>query len=82
MSKYFIEQGQKYSVKVPIPAGIQHVFGKRAFKKSLKTSDMVVADARKGLFVFEFKRMIEEARGNPPLQLNRTSITHITKPAT
>ena len=70
MSKYLIKQGQKYSVKVPIPADVQHVFGKKAFKKSLKTSDAVIADARKGPFVVEFKRMIEEARGNPTAHLD------------
>lgn len=70
MTKYLIKQGQKYSVKIPIPADVQHIFGKRAFKKSLETSDVVLAYARKGPFVIEFKRMIEDARGNPTAQLD------------
>ncbi len=70
MTKYLIKLGQKYSVKVPIPADVQHIFGKRAFKKALKTSDLTIADARKGPLVVEFKQMIEEARGNPTAHLD------------
>lgn len=70
MSNYLIKQGDKWSVKVAIPKDVQHIFdGKRAFKRTLKTSDRTVAIARSGPHIVEFKRRIEEARGNPTQHL-------------
>lgn len=58
-------------MKVAIPADVQHLFGgKRAFKQSLKTTDKAVAIARSGPLVVEYKRLIEEARGNPTRTLD------------
>lgn len=70
MSNYLIRQGQAWSVKVPIPADVQQVFGKKAFKKSLKTSDKAVAIARSGPIIVHFKSEIEAARGNPTAHLD------------
>jgi integrase len=56
-------------VKVPIPADVQGVFGKKAFKKSLKTTDKAVAIVRSGPLIAHFKAKIEDARGNPTGQL-------------
>ena len=70
MSNYLIQQGQAWSVKVPIPADVQQVFGKKAFKKSLKTSDKAVAIARSGPIIVHFKSEIEDARGNPTAHLD------------
>lgn len=70
MSHYLIQQGQAWSVKVPIPADVQQVFGKKAFKKSLKTSDKAVAIARSGPIIVHFKSEIEDARGNPTAHLD------------
>jgi hypothetical protein len=71
LSNYLIKQGQTWHVKVSIPADVQPAFeGRRAFKKTLKTSDKSVAIARSGPLVVEFKRMIEEARGNPTQHLD------------
>ena len=65
VSNYLIRQGQAWSVKVPIPADVQHIFEKKAFKKTLKTSDKAVAIARSGPIIVQFKSEIEHARGNP-----------------
>jgi len=70
VANYLIQQGRAWSVKVPIPADVQGVFGKRAFKQSLKTSDKAVAIIRSGPLIVQFKAMIEEARGNPTAQLD------------
>ena len=43
--------------------GVQHIFGKKAFKQSLKTSDKTVALTRSVPLVAKFKDEIEEARG-------------------
>ena len=49
MSNYLIKQGQKWSVKVSIPSDVQHVFGKKkAFKRTLGTSDRATAISRSG----------------------------------
>lgn len=69
MSNYLIKQGQKWSVKVTIPADVKHVFGKHAFKQTLKTSDKSTAIARSGPIIAQFKDAIEEARGNPTQHL-------------
>ena len=69
MANYLIKQGQKWSVKVAIPEDVQGVFGKKAFKKSLRTSDKTVAIARSGPLIAQFKDWIEEARGNPVMHL-------------
>lgn len=69
MSNYLIRQGQKWSVKVAIPADVQHVFEKRAFKQSLKTSNKTVAISRSAPLIAEFKDEIEKARGNPAKHL-------------
>ena len=70
MSNYLIRQGQAWSVKVPIPADLQQVFGKKAFKKSLKTSNKSIAIARSGPIIVHFKSEIEDARGNPTAHLD------------
>lgn len=70
MSNYLIKQGQKWSVKVALPADVAHIFGKKAFKKTLKTSDKAAAIARSGPIIAQFKDAIEEARGNPTQHLN------------
>ncbi|MCE5972768.1 site-specific integrase [Sinirhodobacter sp. WL0062] len=70
MSNYLIRQGNAWSVKVSIPADVQHIFGKRAFKKALKTTDKTIAIARSGPLIAEFKAAIEEARGNPTQHLD------------
>lgn len=69
MPNHLIKQGQKWSVKVAIPADVQNVFGKKAFKRTLKTSDRTTAITRSGPIIAEFKDAIEEARGNPTLHL-------------
>ena len=70
MSNYLIKQGQKWSVKITIPADVQHIFGKRAFKQSLKTTDKSVAISRSAPLIAQFKDAIEEARGNPSQHLD------------
>lgn len=70
MSNYLIRQGEAWSVKVPIPADVQHIFEKKAFKKTLKTSDKAVAIARSGPVIVQFKSEIEQARGNPTAHLD------------
>ena len=70
MSNYLIRQGQAWSVKVPIPADVQHIFEKKAFKKTLKTSDKTVAIACSGPIIVQFKSEIENARGNPTAHLD------------
>jgi integrase len=70
VSNYLIKQGQKWSVKVTIPADVKHIFGKQAFKQTLKTSDKTVAIARSGPLIAQFKHSIEEARGNPTQHLD------------
>ncbi|SIS54825.1 DUF6538 domain-containing protein [Phaeovulum vinaykumarii] len=70
MSNYLIKQDNAWSVKVSIPADVQHIFGKRAFKKALKTTDKTIAIARSGPLIAEFKAAIEEARGNPTQHLD------------
>jgi hypothetical protein len=70
VSNYLIRQGQAWSVKIPIPADVQHIFEKKAFKKTLKTSDKTVAIARSGPIIVQFKSEIENARGNPELLSN------------
>ena len=69
MANYLIRQGNVWSVKVPIPADVHLVFGKHAFKKSLKTSDKSVAIARSGQLIIEFKEAIATARANPTMHL-------------
>ena len=56
-------------MKVTIPADVVHIFGKKAFKRTLKTSDKTVAIARSGHLIAHFKQIIEEARGNPTQNL-------------
>jgi len=70
LANYLIKQGSVWSVKVPIPVDVQPVFDKRAFKRSLKTSDKSVAIARSGPLIMEFKTEIESARGAPTQQLS------------
>lgn len=65
MANYLTLQGRTWHVKVAIPADVQGVFGKRAFKQTLKTSDKTVAITRSGPLIAQFKRDIEDARGNP-----------------
>ena len=57
-------------MKVTIPADVVHIFGKKAFKQTLKTSDKTVAIARSGHLIAHFKQIIEEARGNPTQHLD------------
>ncbi len=57
-------------MKVAIPADVQHIFGKQAFKQTLKTSDKAVAISRSGPLIAKFKNAIEEARGNPTQHLD------------
>ena len=75
MSNYLLQRGQKWHVKVAIPADVQHIFGKRAFKQTLKTSDKTIAIARSGPLIAQFKQAIEEARGNPTQHLDEY-LTH------
>jgi hypothetical protein len=70
VSNYLLQRGQKWHVKVAIPADVQHIFGKRAFKQTLKTSDKTIAIARSGPLIAQFKQAIEEARGNPTQHLD------------
>lgn len=70
LSNYLIKQGQQWSVKVAIPADLVHIFGKKAFTRTLKTSNKSVAITRSGQFIAQFKDAIEEARGNPTQHLN------------
>jgi len=69
MANFLIKQGNAYSVKVPIPVDVQPIFDKKAFKKSLKTSDKSIAIARSGPLIVQYKGYIEEARGNPTQHL-------------
>ena len=69
MSNYLIKQSQIWPVKVTIPVDVKHIFGKPAFKKTLKTSDKTVAIARSGPLIAQFKKAIEDARGNPTQHL-------------
>jgi len=69
VSNHLIKQGQKWSVKVAIPADVQHVFGKKALKRTLRTSDRTTAITRSGPIIAEFKDAIEEARGNHTMHL-------------
>lgn len=71
MSNHLIKQGNTYHVKVAIPADVQDILGKKAFKKSLKTADKTVAIARSGPLIIEYKKKIEEARGNPTQSLDQ-----------
>lgn len=43
MPNNIIKQGDKYHVRVAIPADVQAVFGKRAFTQSLKATDKAEA---------------------------------------
>ena len=70
MSNYLIKQGNAWSVKVSIPADVQHIFGKKAFKQSLKTTNKTLAITRSGPLIAQFKAAIEEARGNPSQHLD------------
>ena len=70
MSNYLIKQGNVWSVKLAIPADVQHVLGKRAFKRTLRTSDKAVAIARSGPVIAQFKDAIALARGNPTQHLD------------
>ena len=70
MTNHLLQRGKTWHVKVAIPADVQPVFNKRAFKKSLKTSDKAVAIARSGPLIIQYKQMIEEARGNPTQHLD------------
>lgn len=65
MSNHLIQQGRMWYAKVAIPADVQSVFGKRAFKKSLRTSNKIDAIARSGPIIAGFKDAIAEARGKP-----------------
>ena len=69
MSNYLIRQGNAWSVKVPIPVDVQPIFDKKAFKKSLKTSDKSIAIARSGPLIVQFKGYIEKARCSPTQHL-------------
>lgn len=46
MQNHLIRIGQMWPVKGAIPADVQHIVGKRAFKKSLQTADKTVASVR------------------------------------
>lgn len=70
MSNHLIQQGSMWYAKVAIPADVQHIFGKRAFKKSLKTKNKTDAIARSGPIIAGFKDAIAEARGNPAQHLD------------
>ena len=59
-----------WHVKVAIPADVQHVFGKRAFKEALKTSNKSDAITKSLPIVAGYKDAIAEARGNPTQHLN------------
>ena len=65
MANYLIRQGNTWSVKVPIPVDLQPVFGKKAFKQALKTSDKSEAIIRSGPPIADFKAKIETARRDP-----------------
>jgi Domain of unknown function (DUF6538) len=65
MSNYLIRSGQTWSVKIAIPSDVQHIFGKKQFKQSLRTADKAVAIARSAPLIAEFKDAIAKARGNP-----------------
>jgi len=71
VANYLIRQGSTWSVKVPIPADLQAIFDKKAFKKSLGTSEKSVAIARSGPLIVQFKAEIEAARGKPTEHLDR-----------
>lgn len=70
MSNYIIRVGRTWSVKVSIPADVQKVIGKRAFKQSLQTTDKTVAITRSAPLIAKFKDAIAQARGNPAQHLN------------
>lgn len=51
-----------YSAVVQVPKDVRHLLGKTAFKKSLKTSDKRIAQAKAVPFVDGWKKLIEAAR--------------------
>ena len=63
MSNYLIKRGNTWHVKVAIPKDVQHIFDKRAFKQTLKTSHRAVVIARFAPLISEFQDAIDEARG-------------------
>ena len=81
MSNYLIRQGQALSVKVPIPADLQQVFGKKGFKKSLKTSNKSIAVARSGPIIVHFKSEIEDAQGNPEAEGINSTLLYARAPS-
>ena len=71
MSNYLIKQGKTYSVKVAIPEDVQHLFdGRKALKRTLRTSDATTAIVRSAPVIAEFKDAIAVARGNPAQHLD------------
>ncbi len=66
---YLIRQGNAWSVKVTIPKELRHIFGKVAFKQSLRTSNKLEANARAAPLIIHFKQQIEKARENPSIAL-------------
>ena len=64
MANHLLKTGRTWSVKVAIPEDVQPVFGKRAFKQSLKTTDKAVANVRAAPLIARFKDEIAEARGH------------------
>lgn len=66
---YLIRQGNAWSVKVTIPKELRHIFGKVAFKQSLRTSNKLEANARAAPLIIHFKQQIEQARENPSIAL-------------
>jgi integrase len=77
VSNYLIKQGNAWSVKVSIPVDVQHIFGKKAFKQSLKTTNKTLAITRSGPLIAQFKAAIEEARGNPTKHLDVHTQLHL-----
>lgn len=75
MSNYLIRSGQTWSVKIAIPSDVQHIFGKKQFKQSLRTADKTVAIARSAPLIAEFKDAIAKARGNPAQLLDDWGLT-------
>ncbi|MGE4612189.1 MAG: DUF6538 domain-containing protein [Paracoccaceae bacterium] len=72
MANYLLKRGDAYSVKVSIPIDVQSVFNKKAFKKSLKTTDKATAIGRSGPFIAHYKGLIQQARANPIAHLETT----------
>ncbi|PYG26444.1 DUF6538 domain-containing protein [Pelagimonas varians] len=70
MSNDLIRVGRAWSVKVGIPAYVQHIFGKRAFKQTLQTADKALAITRSAPLIAKFKDEIALARGNPTQYLD------------